>query len=244
MATLVALLQAGTEVGLVSDLSGSPVLALITLFGAGVLTSLTPCVYPMIPITVSVISGTARTAQGKGRTVGLTLAYVMGLAMVYAVLGAAAGLTGTIFGTVSANPYALLTIGNLLVLFALVMLDVVPMPALRQRTEFAGKQRGGSYGPVFLLGATSGIVVAPCGAPAFAVVLTWVAATGAGLMGFVYLFVFSLGMTALLVVVGLFSGVLAALPRSGRWMVWIKRGAGAIMLGMAEYYFIQAGYNF
>ena len=168
----------------------------------------------------------------------------MGLAIVYAILGAVAGLTGTIFGTVSANPYALLAIGNLLVLFALVMLDVLPLPVLRRLTEFAGKQSGGSYGSVFLLGATSGIVVAPCGAPAFAVVLTWVAATGAGLMGFVYLFVFSLGMTALLVAVGLFSGTLATLPRSGRWMVWMKRGAGAIMLAMAEYYFIQAGYNF
>ena len=95
----------------------------------------------------------------------------------------------------------------------------------------------------FLLGATSGVVAAPCGAPAFAVVLTWVAATGAGLMGFVYLFVFSLGMTTLLVVVGLFSGTLAALPRSGMWMVWIKRAAAVIMLAMAEYYFVRAGYN-
>ena len=244
MATLAALLQAGAEIGLASDLAGSPALALLTLFGAGVLTSLTPCVYPMIPITASVISGTARADQGKGRTVGLTLTYAVGLAMVYAILGAAAGLTGTIFGTVSANPFALLMIGNLLVLFALVMLDVLPLPVPRWLMEFAGEQGGGSYGSVFLLGVTSGIVVAPCGAPAFAVVLTWVAATGAGLMGFVYLFVFSLGMTALLVVVGLFSGTLAALPRSGRWMVWIKRGAGAIMLAMAEYYFIQAGYNF
>jgi thiol:disulfide interchange protein DsbD len=90
---------------------------------------------------------------------------------------------------------------------------------------------------------SSGVVAAPCGAPAFAVVLTWVAATGAGLMGFVYLFVFSLGMTTLLVVVGLFSGSLTALPRSGRWMVWAKRVAALIMLGMAEYYFVKAGYN-
>jgi thiol:disulfide interchange protein DsbD len=96
---------------------------------------------------------------------------------------------------------------------------------------------------VFLLGATSGIVAAPCGAPAFAVVLTWVAATRAGLMGFAYLFVFSLGMSALLVAVGLFSGTLAVLPRSGRWMVWVKRAAAVIMLAMAEYYFVQAGYN-
>jgi thiol:disulfide interchange protein DsbD len=75
------------------------------------------------------------------------------------------------------------------------------------------------------------------------VVLTWVAATGAGWMGFLYLFVFSLGMTALLVAVGLFSGTVALLPRSGVWMVWVKRIAALIMLGMAEYYFVSAGYN-
>jgi thiol:disulfide interchange protein DsbD len=92
-----------------------------------------------------------------------------------------------------------------------------------------------------LLGATSGIVAAPCGAPAFAAVLTWVATTRSAVLGFIYLFVFSLGMTALLVVIGLFSSALAALPRAGAWMVAFKKGAGVIMLAVAEYYFIQMG---
>jgi thiol:disulfide interchange protein DsbD len=243
MSLISLLLQVGSDADLSGSLSGSPLLALMTLFGAGVLTSLTPCVYPMIPITASVISGTYQSEQSKLRTISLTLTYVIGLALVYAILGAIAGLSGTMFGTVSANPWALLFIGNLLLLFGLVMLDVLPVPIPRRLMEYAGKQGGGSYGAVFLLGATSGVVAAPCGAPAFAVVLTWVAATGAGLMGFVYLFVFSLGMTTLLVVVGLFSGTLAALPRSGMWMVWIKRVAAVIMFAMAEYYFWQAGYN-
>jgi thiol:disulfide interchange protein DsbD len=229
--------------GLGEALSASPLLALATLFGAGVLTSLTPCIYPMIPITASVITGTAREDQGRGRTLALTLTYVVGLALLYALLGMLAGLSGSLFGTVSSSPWALLGIGNLLLLFGLVMLDVLPFPVPTRLLEWAGRQGGGSYGAVFLLGMSSGVVAAPCGAPAFAVVLTWVAATGAGLMGFVYLFVFSLGMTTLLVVVGLFSGSLTALPRSGRWMVWAKRVAALIMLGMAEYYFMKAGYN-
>ena len=91
----------------------------------------------------------------------------------------------------------------------------IPVPVPRKWLQRAAQTEGGSYGAVFLMGAMSGVVAAPCGAPAFAVVLTWVAATGAGLMGFVYLFVFSLGMTALLVAVGLFSGTVALLPRSG-----------------------------
>jgi cytochrome c-type biogenesis protein len=240
---LPTLLQAEQASGLSGTLSANPMLALATLFGAGVLTSLTPCIYPMIPITVSVISGTATVGQSKGRTAALTLTYVVGLATFYAVLGLVAGLTGSLFGTVSASPWALLAMGNLLLLFALFMLDVFPVPVPRGLMRWAGGREGGSYGAVFLLGATSGIVAAPCGAPAFAVVLTWVAATGAGLMGFAYLFVFSLGMTTLLVVVGLFSGALTVLPRSGAWMVWVKKGAGILMLAVAQYYFVKAGYN-
>jgi thiol:disulfide interchange protein DsbD len=235
--------QLGTTAALSESLTASPLLALATLFGAGLLTSLTPCVYPMIPITVSVISGTAKEDQSRWRTLSLTLTYVTGMALLYATLGLLAGLSGTLFGSISANPWALLAIGNLLLIFALVMFDVLPVPVPRGLMEWAGRQEGGSYGAVFLLGASSGVVAAPCGAPAFAVVLTWVAATQAGVMGFVYLFVFSMGMTALLVVVGLFSGALAALPRSGKWMVWMKRAAAVIMLGVAQYYFVKAGYN-
>lgn len=236
-------LQLDTAAGLSETLSASPLLAVGTLFGAGLLTSLTPCVYPMIPITASVITGTARKDQPRSRTVGLTLTYAVGMATLYAFLGLLAGLTGSLFGTVSASPWARLAVGNLLLVFALFMLDVFPVPVPRRLMRWATEREGGSYGAVFLLGASSGVVAAPCGAPAFAVVLTWVAATQAGFMGFVYLFVFSLGMTALLVAVGLSSGFLAKLPRSGPWMVWMKRGAALLMIVMAQYYIFQAGYN-
>lgn len=218
----------------------SPVLALGLLFAAGVLTSLTPCIYPMIPITAGVIGGTAGPNAPRRRTIALTLTYVTGLAMFYAILGVIAGLTGSLFGTISASPWARLIIGNLLLIFGLTMLDVIPL-AVPQRLVWTTRLQGGSFAAVFLLGASSGIVAAPCGAPAFAAVLTWVAGTGSAVLGFFYLFVFSLGMTTLLVVVGLFSGALAALPKSGRWMVWVKKSAGVIMLAVAEYYFVQAG---
>ena len=230
--------QAG---GLSESLSSSPLLAIGVLFWAGALTSLTPCIYPMIPITASVIAGASRENAPRARIVGLTLTYVVGLAMFYALLGLLAGLSGTLFGTVSANPWVRFATANLLIVFALAMFDVIPVSAPRRWLEWAGGLGGGSYPAVFLLGATSGIVAAPCGAPAFAVVLTWVAATQSGAMGFIYLFVFSLGMTSLLVAIGLFSGSAAWLPRSGAWMVWIKRLAGVIMLGVAEYYLIQTG---
>jgi len=230
---------------LVVDLGGAlahnPLLALVTLFGAGLVTSLTPCIYPMIPITAGILAGSGAGQTSRARAAKLTVAYISGLALFYAILGLVAGLTGSLFGTVSASPWARFVIGNLLLVFGLSMLDVIPMSAPQRLLQWAGRLTGGSYPGVFLLGATSGIVAAPCGAPAFAAVLTWVATTRSAVLGFVYLFVFSLGMTALLVVVGLFSGTLSTLPRAGAWMAWIKKGAGAVLLAMAEYYFIQAG---
>ena len=199
----------------------------------------------MIPITIGAITGVGGGTQGathsRRRTIVLTLTYVAGLALFYAILGLIAGLSGSIFGTISSNRWSRLVIGSLLLVFALVMFDVIPVRMPVRLAAWAGSLGGGSYPAVFLLGATSGIVAAPCGAPAFAVVLTWVAATHSGTLGFVYLFVFSLGMTAVLLVVGIFSGVLAILPKPGAWMVWIKKAAGVVLLLMAEYYFVKAG---
>src|SRR5712692_2792543 len=226
---------------LTDSLVHNPLLAVATLFGAGVLTSLTPCIYPMIPITAGLLAGTTQGGASRARTIGLTVTYACGLALFYAILGLIAGLSGSLFGTVSSNPWARFAIGNLLLVFALAMLDVIPMSAPQRLLQWAGSLGGGSYPAVFLLGATSGLVAAPCGAPAFAAVLTWVATTRSAVLGFVYLFVFSLGMSALLVAVGFFSGALAALPRAGAWMSWIKKVAGAVLLLMAQYYFVKAG---
>ncbi|MEO2158311.1 MAG: cytochrome c biogenesis protein CcdA [bacterium] len=236
--------QAFEGIDLSTILSQNPIFALVVLFSAGVMTSLTPCVYPLIPITASVLAGTTQAGQPRSRVIGLTLTYALGLALFYALLGLLAGMTGSLFGTVSANPWTRLVVGNLLLIFSLAMFDVIPVSVPQKFLQWTGTLNAGSYPAVFLLGSTSGIIAAPCGAPAFAVVLTWVAATQSGAMGFVYLFVFSLGMTALLIGVGLFSGFGAALPKSGVWMAWMKKIAAVIMLLMAEYYLILAGYNF
>ena len=234
-----------TAVG--SRLSASPLTAIPLIFLAGVLTSLTPCIYPMIPITVAIVGGQSVGAPEAGRRarwrpVILTLAYVVGLALVYSLLGLVAGLTGSMFGAISTNPWLYFAMANLLLVAALAMLDVIPMrlpAALAHRAATAGT--GGRMGGAFVMGAMSGLVAAPCGAPVMAAVLTWVGATGSAALGFVYLFVFSLGMTALLVVVGLFSGAAARLPRAGMWMVWVKRGFALVMIGVAQYYLIQMG---
>jgi cytochrome c-type biogenesis protein len=222
-------------------LERAPLAALPLLFAAGVATSLTPCIYPMIPITAGVLGGSGAAGRSRRRTAVVTLVYVLGLALVYASLGLVAGLTHTLFGRISANRWAFLAFGNLLLLAALAMLDVIPVRAPSRIVAWAARISGESLGGAFLMGATSGLVAAPCGAPAFAAVLYWVADTQNAVWGFISLFVFSLGMTAVLVVVGFVSGALAAMPRSGAWMLWIKRGAGVLILAMAEYYFVKAG---
>lgn len=227
--------------GLGESLAHHPLLALATLFGAGLATSLSPCVWPMIPITAGVITGAAGAAPPRRRVVGLTLTYVVGVALFYAVLGLVAGLTGSLFGAVATNPWVLFAMGNLLLIFALAQLDVIPVIVPTRLGAWAAGLTGGSYPAALLLGATSGIVAAPCGAPAFAAVLTWVATTRSAVLGFFYLFVFSIGLTAVLAVVGLFSGAVAALPKPGPWLTWIKRAAGGVLLVMAEYYFVQVG---
>ena len=162
--------------------------------------------------------------------------------MVYSALGLFAGLSGTLFGSVSTNPWLYLAMANLLLLAALAMLDVLPVRipnAILQRASTAGT--GGRASGAFTMGAMSGLVAAPCSAPVMAAVLTWVSTTKSAALGFLYLFVFSLGMCTLLVVVGMSSGAIARLPRAGMWMVWVKRFFALVMIGVAEYYLVKMG---
>jgi len=230
--------------GISAQLSNSPLLALPVLFIAGVLTSFTPCIYPMIPITAAIIGGESvgDVAPSRARVALLTLTYVVGLALTYSILGVIAGMTGTLFGAISTNPWLYFGMANLLVVSALVLLDVLPLripSAILNRASSAGT--AGRFSGAFIMGAVSGLVAAPCSAPVMAAVLTWVTTTKRAGLGFVYLFTFSLGLCALLVVVGLFSGAVARLPRAGAWMVWVKRGFALVMLGVAEYYLIEMG---
>jgi cytochrome c-type biogenesis protein len=224
-----------------STLRHEPLAALPLLFAAGLATSLTPCVYPMIPITAGILGGAGAAGISRRRTAALTGAYVGGLALVYALLGLLAGLTGSLFGTVASSPWAYFITGNLLLVFGLALLDVFTVSAPQRLAGWAARLGAASPGGAFAMGAASGLVAAPCGAPAFAAVLTFVAGTGSAVLGFIYLLVFSLGLTALLVAVGLSSGLLAALPAGGRWTVRVKRAGGVLLLLMAEYYFVRMG---
>ncbi|MDB4869234.1 MAG: cytochrome c biosis protein transrane region, partial [Gemmatimonadales bacterium] len=144
-----------------AQLSSSPLTALPVLFIAGVLTSLAPCIYPMIPITAAIVGGSSvgDAPRARVRTVLLTFTYVLGLALAYASVGLFAGLTGTLFGSISTNPWVYFAMANLLIVAALASLDVIPVRVptwLLTRASNAGE--GGSLYGVFVMGAASGLV--------------------------------------------------------------------------------------
>ena len=230
-------------------LSTGSLLAYPAAFVAGVLISFTPCVYPVIPIQLGFIGGQTAATDARGgrlswRGFKLSVLFVTGMSLVYAALGALAGLTGTLFGIWAASPWTYVVVGNVILALALSMLDVFALPAPRFLTGWNPESRGGGYFSAVLVGAASGLVVGPCTAPALGAALAYVGARGSVAFGTSVLFAFAFGMGALMILLGTFGGALAALPRSGRWMVRVKQVFGVAMIFVAEYLLIQAGQRF
>lgn len=213
--------------------------ALLVVFAAGVLTSFTPCVYPMIPVTVTYIGGASN--GNRRRAVALSSVYVLGLAVVYATLGVVAALLGAIFSDFARNPWVYGAVGAIILGFGLSMLDLftIPVPTFFAGVQSEGARRGG-YPGALLMGVAAGFVAAPCTAPVLALLLSYVAATRDVAWGGVLLLVFALGLSLLLLLLGIFSGMLASLPKAGRWMDWIKKGFGAGMILVGVWFLWQA----
>ena len=208
------------------------------VFWAGVLVSFSPCVYPVMPLTAGFIGG----LNTKGtRLMGflISLVYVLGLAITYCVLAIFASLSGKVFGQFQNHPAIFLIVGNILIFFALAMLDVVPLPTLG--LNFQNKIRPKNIWMVLLFGMACGLVVGPCTAPILGALLVYVASKQNILYGASLLFVFSYGVGASLILIGTFSGLLSRLPKSGPWLIRVKQFCGIILLIAGEYFLIQAG---
>jgi cytochrome c-type biogenesis protein len=216
-------------------LTGS-ILDYVLVFWAGVLVSFTPCVYPVMPITASFIAG-ANVKGGRGTGFVLSLIYVLGMAISYCALAVFAIVTGKIFGQIQNTPLVYAMIGALLVLFGLIMLDIARIPYIGLQFK---PDRPKDIWAVLLFGMTSGLIVGPCTAPVLATLLTYVASKQNLVYGISLLFVFSYGVGASLILVGTFSGLLSRLPKSGRWLEWIKRLSGGILTGAGLYFFYKA----
>ncbi|MDP2652795.1 MAG: cytochrome c biogenesis protein CcdA [Candidatus Omnitrophota bacterium] len=208
------------------------------VFWAGVLVSFTPCVYPVLPVTAGLIAG-ANTQGTKLSGFWLSVVYVLGLAVTYCVLGVAAVLTRKAFGQFQQHPLVFLAIGNTLLVFALVMLDVIQLPFLGFNLRNKSKPR--SLWTILLLGMAAGLIVGPCTAPILGTLLLYVASKENLLHAVSLLFVFSYGVGASLILVGTFSGALSVLPRSGMWLKRVQQVSALILLAAAEFFIIKAG---
>ncbi|WP_373044110.1 protein-disulfide reductase DsbD family protein [Vulgatibacter sp.] len=211
--------------------AGAGVGALGMAWMGGVLTSLTPCVYPLIPITMGVIG--AREAKSRWKSLGLTTTYVLGMALMFSALGFAAASSGQAFGTVLANRWVLAG----LALFFLVMASsmfgafeiALPQSLARRLNQVGGAGAGGALA----MGLVAGLVAAPCTGPVLASLLTFVASAGEPLFGVLLLFVYALGVGLPFFLIGAFS---LSLPRSGPWMDGVKSVFGIALVAMALLY--------
>ncbi len=218
-------------------ISGANPFEFVLAFGAGVLVSFSPCVYPLLPITIGYIG--ASQQKDKFHAFLLSLIYVLGMAITYCVLGVFASLTGKIFGQISSSPVSFLIIGNICIIFGLAMLGVFEM---HLPDFFLNKIKGKkSKFSVFLLGVTSGLIVGPCTAPVLGAILVFVATKQNLFYGIFLLFSFAYGMGALLILAGTFSGVLVNMPKSGKWLYTIEKIGGVLLILAGEYFLVNMG---
>ncbi|MCK9408444.1 MAG: protein-disulfide reductase DsbD [Bacteriovoracaceae bacterium] len=207
--------------------------SLLLIFLGGLALNLTPCVYPLIPITVGYFGG-----QSEGRTSKLFLLgvlYMLGMALTYSVIGVVTSMSGALFGTLLQNISVIIGIAVLFVVLALSQFGVYEFTLPSSWMAAAGGAKGGTFG-AFFMGLTMGIVAAPCIGPFVLGLVTFVAAKGDPFQGFLMFFILSLGLGFPYLILALFSGKIKNLPRSGEWMEGVKHLFGFIMLGMALYF--------
>ncbi len=210
-------------------------LELLGSYGAGFLASLTPCVYPLIPITLAVC-GVRENDSRRGAFLR-ALCYVFGLCLSYSVLGFVAASSGHVFGAFLGESWVAAFLSLFFALMALHSLELFEIPFLHTLQSKASSLGGKSHFGIFLMGAVSGCVAAPCVGPVLAGILAYVGTEGDGLKGMLLLFAFSLGLGTLFLLLGTFSGLLSRIPRSGNWMYAVKFLIATLLLSAPLYLF-------
>jgi thiol:disulfide interchange protein DsbD len=204
---------------------------LLGIFAGGMALNLTPCVYPLIPITVSYFGG----RSGKGQLIGHGLCYIGGLSITNSAIGVIAALTGGLMGAMLQNPLVLAAVAAILIFFATSLFGFWELRLPSGLIQAASKSYAGYLGTLFM-GLMMGVVAAPCIGPFVLGLLTWVASMGSPWLGFIIFFTLSLGLGLPLFFLAVFSGQIEKLPRSGEWMIWVKKLMGWVLVGMAVYF--------
>jgi len=232
----VAVDSAVEEDSLASTLESSGLfLSLLIVFIGGLALNLTPCVYPLIPITVGYFGG--QSEGSTGRLFFLGVLYVLGMALTYSVVGVVTSLSGAIFGSLLQSPFVIIGIAAVLVALSLSMFGLYEFKMPDKWVMKAGGAKSGAYG-AFFMGLTLGIVAAPCIGPFVLGLVTYVAAKGDPVHGFLMFFTLAVGMGTPYLFLALFSGKIKSLPRAGFWMNAIKHIFGFILIGMAIYFLL------
>lgn len=210
--------------------------ALIFVFLVGFATSLTPCIYPMIPITLAVV-GARSKGQSKLKSFSLSITYVLGIALTYALLGLVAARTGALFGSALSNIYVVTAIAIVFVAMGLSMYGLYEIqPPAFIRNQIGAAKTNAGYSGAFMSGLVAGVVASPCVGPVLVSVLAYIAQSQSMALGFVFLFTFAIGMGVLFIILGTSSSLLGHLPKAGPWMESVKFIFGSVMVAMALYY--------
>jgi thiol:disulfide interchange protein DsbD len=208
-------------------------LALLIVFVGGLALNLTPCVFPIIPITVSFF--TSQSGGRSSRAFQLALAYFLGITLCFSVLGTVAALTGSLFGVLLQSPVVLIFIAGVLIYLALSMFGLYEIPLFTKLQSTTGGAKKGLAG-AFLMGLTVGLAASPCIGPFVLGLLVFVGNTGSPLVGFVVFFTLAAGLGLPYLILGTFSGMLSALPRAGTWMEAVKKILAVILFGLVFYF--------
>ncbi len=208
------------------------------VFVAGILTSFTPCVYPLIPITLSIFG--ARSVKSKLSAFLLSISYVLGISTTYTLLGLIAALTGSFFGSFLSNPWFSLAIGLVLIFFGLAGLDIIQLRFSKSIQSSANQAGGTGHLGAYVMGIVSGIIAAPCTGPVLAAILVVAGASGEPLLGSLLLFVHALGLGVLFIILGTFSGLVNKIPKSGGWLYLVKFLTSSAIFLVALFFLVPA----
>jgi len=213
---------------------GNPTAYLLTL-AAGIITSFTPCVFPVIPIIVGYIG--TQQVKSRAKAFLLSLVYVAGISVTFSILGIIASLTGMIFGSIQSNPLTYIFVGVVIFVMTLWFMDIIhiPLPAAA-----APKIKNKGYLPAFLLGLVSGVITAPCTAAVLAIILTYAASKQNIIFGGTLLFTYAMGLGTLLIIAGTFTGLINTLMKSDRLSRRLKIFFGIALLVFSLSFFYRA----
>jgi thioredoxin:protein disulfide reductase len=207
-------------------------LSFLIAFIAGLLTSLTPCVYPMIPITLAILAQGSEKRK-KSEQLLFSIVYVFGIATTFSLLGLAAAQFGFLFGSLLSQIWVLALVAIILLVMALSLFGLFEINPPAFLMNQAMKKGSGKFAGAFISGLFFGVVASPCVGPVLVAILAWVSTTQKPVLGFALLFTYAIGLGMLFIGLGLFS---KALPRSGQWMVKVKKLMGLVVFGVSFYY--------